>query len=131
MWNREVSFSVLEGQTIRSVSGLSTGSDEVIFTTEQGNLYKMYHSQDCCENVSIEDLDGDEDNLVGAIVLSAEEIEGSTPSEGYWGDYEPESYTWTFYKIETNKGGVFIRWLGTSNGYYSENVSFVDLNQEY
>ena len=40
-----------------------------------------------------------------------------------------ESYTWTFYKIETNKGGLWVRWLGESNEYYSEevNVTFFQL----
>lgn len=38
-----------------------------------------------------------------------------------------ESGTWTFYKFATAKGYVTVRWLGESNGYYGEDVSFCDV----
>lgn len=116
-------FSVLAGKTLVSVEGLSKESDKVIFNTSDGCSYKMYHSQDCCECVCINDIESDVEDFSGALILSAEELQGDTPSDHVW-EYEPDSYTWTFYKIETDKGGVFIRWLGESNGYYGEDVSF-------
>lgn len=120
-------ISELIGKTIKEVRGLQVGNDEVTLITEEGDVYKMYHEQSCCENVSIEDIDGSKYDLINALVINAEEVVGNTPNDFKW-DYEPDSYTWTYYKIDTNKGGVTIRWLGTSNGYYSESVSFIDLD---
>lgn len=114
----------LRGTTLSAVQ--TNNNDEIIFTTTEGVTYALFHSQDCCESVYIEDVCGDLDDLVGTPILMAEEvssIEGfdeSKPLDGY----EPESYTWTFYKLATIRGSVTIRFYGTSNGYYSESVSF-------
>jgi hypothetical protein len=111
---------VLKGKTLSKVSG-TVGSGEITFVTADGDTYRMYHEQDCCESVSVEDIVGDLQDLVGSEILVAEEVDGESPS-----DFEAyESHTWTFYKFATHKGYVDIRWLGSSNGYYSESVSFV------
>jgi len=84
------------------------------------NVYvHMYHQQDCCESVYIEDICGDLDDLIGSPLLEAEEI--TNRDDGPL-DSSDESYTWTFYKFGTNNGSVTIRWYGCSNGYYSEYV---------
>jgi len=111
---------VLKGKTLSSISG-GVGDGEIVFVTSDGETYRMYHEQDCCESVCVEDIAGDLQDLVGSEILIAEEVEGESPA-----DFEAyESYTWTFYKFATRKGYVDIRWLGQSNGYYSEGVSFV------
>ncbi len=84
----------------------------------------MHHHQDCCESVSIQDVCGELSDLVGTPILQAEEnSSGEDPADCPKRDYQPESMTWTFYRIATMKGQVVIRWLGTSNGYYSERIS--------
>ena len=113
--------NVLMGKTLSKVTG-GVGDDEITFVTTDGEKYKMYHRQDCCESVSIEDIVGDLQDLVGSPILMAEEVEGENPAD--FDDKHHDSYTWTFYKFATIKGYVDIRWFGSSNGYYSEGVSF-------
>lgn len=110
-------FEDLKGRTITSVEGLHSFSQEVIIETDSGARFVMWHEQDCCETVSVNDVDGNESDLIGATVHTAEET-----SEDVGADVS-ESGTWTFYRIGTDKGFVVIRWFGESNGYYSESVS--------
>ena len=52
----EAKFSDLKGKTLIKVSGLEKGSGIVTFYTKEGNIYEMYHDQDCCERVEVEDV---------------------------------------------------------------------------
>ncbi len=108
-------ISVLKGQIITNIE--KNGDDELIFTLANGDRYKMYHDQDCCEHVAIDDINGDLDDLLNSEITLAEE---STNHE----NKNYDSCTWTFYKLATDKGYVDIKWLGESNGYYSESVDF-------
>ena len=112
MWGNEVNFSELEGKYFQKVY---KDGDCVIFENEN-ERYELYHEQDCCEDVRIEDVCGDLSNLENTEITFAEETtnEGSTD----WG-----TCTWTFYKLGSVKGWVDIRFYGESNGYYSERAN--------
>lgn len=119
---------------------IKKNDEEIIFIVSDTEQYKMYHEQDCCEGVSIDDIEGDLSDLVGKPILQAEEVtnddfvnkfNNSFTEKSEWGgkqdkdgNSEPESCTWTFYKLATINGYVTVRWYGESNGYYSEGVSF-------
>ena len=109
----------LIGKTVTRVSG-EVGGDELIFYCSDGTSLKFYHDQDCCEQVYIEDIIGDLNDLLGDITYAEEVSSDDAPDP----EYEYESYTWTFYKFATINGWVDVRWFGTSNGYYSEGVSW-------
>ena len=118
-------ISVLKGLTLAAVYQLEKDSTEAFFLTSEGRCFKMYHEQDCCESVYIEDVCGDINDLVGSAIIVSEEV--SSDGEPALDDEWDDSYTWTFYKLATSKGYVDIRWYGISNGYYSEDVDFVEL----
>ncbi len=113
--------NVLIGKTIKEITGAEKGSDSILFKLDTGEKYRMYHSQDCCESVEVDDVDGDIADLIGSPLVVAEEVSSEgAPQKEEWYD----SFTWTFYKFATVKGFVMIKWYGTSNGYYSESVDF-------
>lgn len=120
-------ISELVGKTLTFITPAKKGDNQIVFHCADGTKYLMYHDQDCCESVSIEDIEGELSDLVGVPIIQAEEV-----SNDDWDDPEDlervyESCTWTFYRIATVKGYVTIRWFGESNGYYSESVDFKEI----
>lgn len=108
------------------INRIIIGEDKsfILFFMVNGDLWQMYHEQDCCEEVAIDDIEGDLQKLRNFHLTQAEKVteRGLEPE----GD-EREEGTWTFYKFATGKEYVTIKWFGLSNGYYSEEVSFVYL----
>ena len=112
----------LSGKVITDIRGLSKDSDIISIHFADGSYLSMYHDQDCCESVTLEDFDNDAQSLIGGEIIRIEECI-SNDEEFDPLDYCDYSYTWTFYTIITSKGIMKLRWYGTSNGYYSESVT--------
>jgi len=117
----------MKGQTFDKVY-VNEDSDgdrtEMVFENAEF-IFKFYHESDCCESVYIDDITGDLNDLVGKPLDIVEVVRyDDTMPEGMGLEKPEDSFTWTFYKFATIKGWVDVRWLGESNGYYSEEVDF-------
>lgn len=122
---KNLTFTTIQELINKTLLSIENVNDrELILKTAEGETYRFYHEQDCCEDVFIEDIEGNLEDLQGAPLLVAEEASSSDVegSECY------DSCTWTFYRFRTVKGSVTIRWVGESNGYYSESVDFEKVN---
>lgn len=122
---KSAGLSELLGKTMLSVVCVTSkvGQDEIVFTCTDGAQYKLYHENECCERVYVEDIAGKLSDLVGSPILMADESSNGPEPEGH--ECGDDCHTWTFYRFATIKGYVDIRWLGESNGFYSEEVDFV------
>jgi hypothetical protein len=113
-------FFELQGQIIRAIS-VAEGNRDVLITTDQF-VYVIDHAQDCCENVRVFKIQGDENLILNRPILLAEEdnVAPEVVDPNYCFD---SSYTWTKFILQTEAGQFIFWFLGESNGYYSESVN--------
>lgn len=117
--------ALLVGRTIESIE-VNEDQDEMYFVCTDGEAFRAYHMQDCCESVVIHDFSGNLPDLIGSPIVQATE---ESTDEEWPADVEKpdflESFTWTTHRFVTQAGSeVVVRWVGESNGYYSESVYF-------
>ena len=105
----DADISELIGQTVWEI----TQTDDMMIFVTTAAKYTLFHSQDCCEGVYIEDVSGDTNDLLFSPLTLAECVTEDNASA--------ECGQWTFYKFATIRGYVTVRWYG----YYSVDVSFV------
>lgn len=113
----------LDGRTLTAVE-YNKDTDSLYLTFEDGSRWVMRHDQDCCEHVYLCDAANAVQELKECIGEEIESVERAFQENPFAG----ESSTWSFYKF--NFGylyGPTLRWVGESNGYYSETADFYRL----
>jgi len=122
-----MNYSVAELSDIVGKTPISIeqhGDVEIVMSFLDGSTGVLYHEQDCCECVSIDDVNGDWTDLLNNPLLVADErVSRSPPTDAIVSEWD-DSNTWTFYTFRGVGGSVDVRWHGSSNGYYSEGVDF-------
>lgn len=113
------------GKVLVKIEGLKEESEKVVLHFNDNTQMVFEHYQDCCEYIYLLDYICDVDLSKPTVILQAEERTSndiSCPVTGLGKD--DDSNTWTFYSINTTTGEIFMRWYGSSNGYYSEEVDY-------
>ena len=93
-------ISKLLGKTIVKINNTI---DEIHIACEDGSEFRMYHSQNCCESVYVERIDGNLNDLLNTPILQAEEKTNDNDDSSK-GD---ECFLWTFYTLATIRGYVW------------------------
>lgn len=120
-----MNISILEGKILKEIKKIE--DKQLNFYCEDGKVYRMYHEQECCEAVWLEDICGDLDDLIDSKIISAKEETQHSPKKT--DEYNCCS-SWTFYILRTMKGTVTLRWYGTSNGCYSQKADIELITNE-
>lgn len=116
--NPAADISGMVGETVLGVETEVNDGGEIVevYLITDAAVWRLYHERDCCESVYLNDTDGELAALIGGRIVAAEAASNINPDAF-------ESETWTFYKLATDAGVyVTMRWIGSSNGYYSEEV---------
>lgn len=125
-FDMELPFSTLAGLVLEKFE-VSHDKDRINIVAS-GRKFTMFHEQDCCESVVVDDIQGNIERALSETIIDATEY-SRPPSNDLPNIKEEcgdESCTWTFYTIRTQSETIVIRWYGSSNGYYSESVSFFE-----
>lgn len=67
-------------------------------------------------SILLDEVHGDLNDLVNSPLTMAEKVSQKGKNTN--------NNTWTFYKVATIKGYVTLKFIGMSNGYYSEKSNF-------
>ncbi len=90
-------FNDLEGKTLKHIQWSTSegNSDHIIFYVDDrvGTEYELYHMQECCEQVYVEDICGDLEDLFGVPILKAEQSSNNDLDQNSIDPKIDDSYT--------------------------------------
>lgn len=98
----------LAGRAIVSIEGLYLRSDRVKICLSDGTFLVLKHFTECCEDVDVESVEGDQDALTGAVVLSCEKTVTGLDTK---------------YLLTTTKGSLSILFKGSLYDFCGAGVS--------
>ena len=113
-YSKAINIDKIKGMTITAVVYKET--DESLLIHLNTHVLEMIHHQECCESVYLADVVGSFEDLIGYPLLEVTESIVNADSEDM-------SSTASYYNFKTVKASVQLRWVGESNGYYSEAVN--------
>ena len=121
-WNAEVLYGC---KFVKARQELGLCGVELIDAEGKTRLLVCEHEQDCCESVGLEKIEGEWPEPGYTLVHIAHDTDHEAPKGAYAGDsYTNTTYTFQFKKSARSKKvhEVKLKFVGSSNGYYSENV---------
>lgn len=71
------------------VTRIEKTDTEIMFICNDETSYKMYHEQNCCETVYIDDINGELDDLIGTPILMAEDVSNENFEKNYENSFKP------------------------------------------
>lgn len=129
MTEKEVDIETLVGETIVDIDDVpdEAGDDRILITTANGRTIVIYHQQGCCERVRIIGRDGEWHTLIGKVIVEArkDQQEQQDSATGYG------TATKTELMFRVDDATVVSRWIGESNGHYSERVDIKELFKKF
>lgn len=121
----DVNVKVLEGEILTNID-IDEDKRQMLLTTKSGRVFRFHHKQDCCEDVKIVGLDENFTTLQGKVI---NEVKEEVVEEENMEDYEHRTKTNFIFKTDENT--AICRWVGISNGYYSETVDIDELESAF
>lgn len=113
------SLDALVGETISSVDIFKGQNQRILLTMNSGRRILIHHKQECCEEVLIEEKIDDEEFTSNWAKIAGKCLIRCTKETIKFNNTEQR----TSIILETNSDTVVNKWFGTSNGYYSLEVS--------